>query len=413
MWLYFYGLMAYQVATTLSEYLPDSALALGQLMALLSLLGLLAGWHLSPPRPVKPPTWTYQPTDLWNSGAILLLIAIVGQYSFFGQSDLDFQNTSNYWYLMFYVGYPGMALCIIARPQFSKLKRLSLSWILGFLILTLMWHHIINARRGPLLPLIIIITYLPYLTSGRTPSRSVIFGSLVSAGLLMTAFLSVRQYIYSPEASDSWTTADMVKGWIQGISSLDIQQSVFGKAQKFGDNEYLFHCGSIATIWELRDYQYGTGYLTLLVHWIPRQIWATKPALQQGLFESTWENEIAGLLGWSLTRGYSPGGVANTFEQVGLLCPLVWFAFARFVRYVFELSEARHNHLASTQYVGLICVSHWLVAQGIGAMFVPACYFLLVPYAVFKLVSARSVHNGKILHKSSSLPHLRSANSSA
>jgi hypothetical protein len=47
MWLYFFGSMAFNAAVSLPEFLPTWTMECGQLVALLCLIGLLAGWHLT------------------------------------------------------------------------------------------------------------------------------------------------------------------------------------------------------------------------------------------------------------------------------------------------------------------------------------------------------------------------------
>jgi len=388
-WLYFYGYMALVCAIQLSALMPTWTMELGEAVALFSLLGLLAGWY----HPQKSPPGTNQGEvspkmceRIWRIGLFLLLVAIVGQYTFFGHANIDYKNISSYWYLMFYVGYPAAALCILSIARGAPRRRLRRILLLGGLIVVLMWFHILNARRGPLLPMVIVLAYVPYLVAGKKPRRAVVATSLAVGGLVMLIFVWIRPYSYAPGGAVEWTIADQLNGWRVGLRHLSLD-AVLGERQRTAsDNEFLYHCGSIGTVWELGDYQYGTGYLELFVHWVPRQLWPGKPGLQEGFFPGHWMEEMPNVMGWRMSTGSSSGGVANTFEQFGVLCPLFWCGIGWWAARLYRESTRQRNLTRSFQYVGLLCAMHWLIAQGFGAMFVPACYCIVIPTVVLAYV---------------------------
>ena len=396
MWLYFNGYMAFVGAKGLSDLMPTWAMELSQGVALASLLALLAGWYWQRRRisDAKPIQWTFTTCrSVWRAGLILFAVALAGQYSFFGQSTIDYTNISNYWYLMFYIGYPAAGLCLLAIIKSNTKRLLNKKLLLAALVLALMWHHIFNARRGPLFPMVIVLSYLPYLLVRRKPSKSVVIGALAFAGVAMLAFVPMRQFTYASNSEAEWTTADRLNGWGRGLRELTWSGIFVERQTRNSDNEFLYQCGAIGTIWQLKDYQYGTGYLELLIHWIPRQWWPDKPALQQGFFPSRWHEELPNVVGWNMSNGASYGGIANTFEQFGLLCPLFWYALGWWAARLYRASIRHADATRSMQYVGFLCATHWLVSQGFGAMFVPACYCILVPTAVLAYVRRRYQRN--------------------
>jgi hypothetical protein len=391
-WLYFYGYMAFVAARTMGELMPTWAMALSQAVALASLLGLLAGWYLKRKNvsAAKPIEWTLTTCkSVWRAGLFLLGVALVGQYSFFGQATIDYKNTSNYWYLMFYVGYPAVGLCVLAIIKYKTERLLGKRLLLGVLILALMWHHILNARRGPLFPMVIVLGYLPYLLARRKPSRIVVLGALALGGIGMLTLVWMRTYTYAPQSAVEWTATDSVNGWDRGLRELSWSGILEDRQQRNSDNEFLYHVGAISTIWQLDDYQYGTGYLELLIHWIPRQLWPNKPSLQQGFFQSHWHEEMPNFMGWGMSSGASSGGIANSFEQFGLLCPVFWYVLGWWASRLYSAATEQMDVVRAMQYVGFLCATHWLLAQGFGAMFVPACYCILIPTAVLVYLRRR------------------------
>src|ERR1017187_361120 len=121
----------------------------------------------------------------------------------------------------------------------------------------LMWHHILNARRGPLFPMVIVLGYLPYLLARRKPSRIVVLGALALGGIGMLTLVWMRTYTYAPQSAVEWTATDSVNGWDRGLRELSWSGILEDRQQRNSDNEFLYHVDAISTIWQLDDYQYG------------------------------------------------------------------------------------------------------------------------------------------------------------
>jgi len=383
MWLYFFGYMAYKAKLTLGAYLGNGMSNLGQLMAFLCLVGLLAGWAAGMRVPLKSATrdGEYPFFLCWLAGMFFIGLGAIGNYSVsqaVDEGDMNFHTASAYWYLLFYVGYPGLAIAI-----WSALKSNSpLKWVLLGLTLAgcaaFMWPQVVAARRGPLFPAIIVLLTVPPLTLRRPPNRLLYCGSLVAAGIAMLLFLQVRMTIYSGGT------------WSEAFRKLDVSDAVVERGEAADDNEYVNSCQVIGTIFESGKYQYGTGYVGLLFHWVPRSVWPAKPALGEGSYNTNTEifddvEKVSGIR--VIVSGAAIAGPADSFIEFGVLCPFFWF-FLGFVIAVIYLKAVRsRSPWWLFSYAGVLCSTHWLISQSFAAAFVPGMYFQLVPVGVLVMVA--------------------------
>jgi hypothetical protein len=399
-WLYFYVYMAYDVAVSLRDFVPIKALCLGQFVALISFLGLVAGWEAAVRKnsPVRVRSYrTLYPADrLWQGGMLFLIAGILGQYTFMAQETVDWRNTSAYWHMLYLLGYPGAALCIAATIRTPPHHRVFRTIALSVAIAILQYPFLLYARRGPLFPAVIMLTFAPILFRGKRPRRVVVVGALGGAGALMMLFLAIRPFIYYVDRTA------VSRGWKEGLSDLSASVVLTNRGKYLGDNEYAYHCGAVWTLYRTGLYQYGTGYLTLLTHWVPRQLWQDKPSLSEGLFPDVY-GEIPNEMGWQMTNGAAWGGACDVFEEFGFLSPLFWAALAYLAGRSYREALSRRLDQQMT-YLGFLAGTHWLVSQGFGAAFVPLCIFTIPP-AVF-LRYAR-IEPSFTTQRRSLLPHAR------
>src|SRR5205085_957190 len=182
----------------------------------------------------------------------------------------DFNGVSGYWTVMFHIGYPGMALAlwaILTGDEHKWLSRLLFVMaITGFMV-----PFVLNARRGPVFPLIIVLLYLPPLIRKTPPRRAFILGGLLTAGLTMLAFNAARKWI-------------VARNWDKDANVLTPEQVVVDRTLRVDDNEFINNIYMIAALNQNGKYQFGTGHLSLLTHWIPRAVWRDKPGLGEGWY---------------------------------------------------------------------------------------------------------------------------------
>lgn len=387
-WSYFYGYMAYDVKTLLSDYLPPGTLTLGALMPLLCLAGILGGWKLGTAGATRTQTQQrdYSLPQVWWVGMVLLLAGIIGANFFLssGAMGLDLQATSAYAYLSFYCGYPGLILAVWSASKMSGANRMLFWTFTAVGIGVFMLPFFMGARRGPLFPTAMLLLVVPSLASRRAPNPLVFFSGLIVAGLLMLLCLQIRE---AQRFSDSWS--DVVR-------SLSITKAVQDRGQEVTDNEYLNNCALIAVMTQTGKYQYGSGHIGMFLHWIPRALWPNKPALGEGWYSyEELFDEVESFVGIRLIGGgAAAGGVADSFIQYGYFTPLFWFALSWFIARIYARARWGNDPRWLWAYAGIVCVSHWLISQAAANAFVPGVVFVLVPLVVsilFRRVPHRAV----------------------
>jgi hypothetical protein len=384
-WLYFYGYLSYSALTKLSVMViadqPASTWEVGQLVALLALIGLLLGWYTGR-RQVRRldrglPVPQYRYGRLWVLGITCLLVGIAAHRLFLAKEVSDREGTSAYWYLLFHLEYPGAALCVFvltrARAERAWYRVALLALLIGFA----MYPHVLNARRGPLYPMIVVLLYTVPLCARARPHRLAILGGLVTTGFVMLFFVTARPYIYHQGT------------WGDVMQNVSVDQVVTDKASRIEDNEFVYNCLLIATLRETGTYQYGTGYLALLTHWIPRQLWPDKPSQGQGWFPIALDRTEE-VTGWSLTGGASAGGVAEVFNQLGWFSVLFWFFLGRVAARISAGALGSSDPKYAISLLGLLCAAHWMISQGFAEAFVPGMIYQLVPLLCFKWSRVRA-----------------------
>jgi hypothetical protein len=240
---------------------------------------------------------------------------------------------------------------------------------------------VIAARRGPLFPFVVVVIYSFYLMRPKMVNRAVIIGGLVFAGLAMLMLVTIRDY---------HTTA-AIKYNEERFKNLTALDLITGKAYEESDNEYLYHCVFIRAYAEHERFQWGTGYLSLATHWIPRAWWPDKPALAHGWIEPLSKDEIFETTGVYMTTGAASGGIAETFVQMAWFTPLFWAGIGWVVGKTYLFARRHPNRVGPMIYVGMLAGSHWLISQGFGAAFVPVVIYMAVPVVIYTLASQRTV----------------------
>ena len=392
MWLYFFGYMAYQAALHLRSSIPDAfTLGLGEFVALLCLIGLLCGWRQSLQYPARPSPQSprYRTQTIWWIGMFWTAIGAVGTYSVHALwvaaeargERLNLAQLSGYQVLLFHVGYPGLAMSLWAALRSRGSRRVFYFGGLLVAAAIFIFPYIGAARRGPIFPLLAIFVFLPPLVLKRRPKPAVVLGGLGLSGLLMLAFVTVRQ----PGLMGKWTHA------VQVLTPEDVLVS---RTLAVVENEFVNTTYTIATVFDNGKYQYGTGHASLVLHWIPRSVWPDKPALAEGSY--SWKELYADvnakarrpLLGF----GAAIGGVADSFVQYGFLAPLYWYALAFIVARLFLRALASDDPRWQLSYLGVICATHWLVSQSLGEAIVPAAAYQAIPMISFALCRQRAPH---------------------
>lgn len=381
---YFYVFQAYFVATSLADKVLPWMLELGQAIALGCFAALILGWRfglreVTNFQPVKISRIDVNYNRLWRIGVVVTLIAIVCLHSSdFRNIDYDWKGVSAYWYMLFHIGYPGLLACTFVIVRDHRYQTIFHKFFLLSLGVALTYIFFLSARRGPIFPLVVFIVYGLGIISMGKPKKKLLLLSLAAIGLLMLAFPHVRNY--ADGSMSAWN--------LETVEDVSLDTITVGKAKESGDNEYLYHTATIATAYEFDAYQYGTGYLTLMTHWIPRIMWPSKPELGEGFYIAA-PSLVYSLVGWELSSGASAGGVADTFVQLGFFAFLLWFIFGYIFARLFSSHYSSKDLLGPALYVALMATMHWLISQGVTAAFVPIMIYVVVTIVIFKLSKHR------------------------
>jgi hypothetical protein len=196
----------------------------------------------------------------------------------------------------------------------------------------------------------------------------------------MLLFLQIRHVTYNGGT------------WGEAIHSLSLGSAIEEKSKMAEDNEFINSCQVISTVYQDGKYQYGTGYIELLVHWIPHFLWESKPVLGEGSYSfDELISDVKLATGFRLLgHGAAAAGVADTFIQFGVFCPFAWLGLSWLVGIVYVRARVENKAPWIFCYVGFISASHWLVSQSFSAAFVPGMCFQAVPLSIFALLQNTS-----------------------
>jgi len=233
-------------------------------------------------------------------------------------------------------------------------------------VLYLLLPYLIGARRGPTMAWILTVVFSAVLGSQRAPSRKSVVLGLATAGVVALSVVSMRAFL---EKGSSVTDA---------VASLSFEDVAFRKTREVADNEYVYHCALIATTTETGRYQYGTGHLGILFHWIPRTLWPDKPVRGGGLFPDA-RALMPSVTGISMARGMAAGSISDSFVQYGWFFPLFWIAVGWGAGLVWVRALRPDDWFWKVTLVNVLSCAHWLVAQTVAAFAVPLLFGQIVP----------------------------------
>jgi hypothetical protein len=288
----------------------------------------------------------------------------------------DYADTSAYIYLLFYVGYPGLALCLWVASISKGTVRTFLFLVTLVGLAIFIYPHVVYLRRGPTFPAILLLLIVPPLATGKRVNRMLYLCGLAVLGLMLLAYLPLRKVIYN-------------KGtWGEAFSEFSLTDAVSERGKQVFDNEYINNCHLIEALADNGKYQYGSGHGSLLLHWIPSSIWESKPSLGEGIY--TYDElfaDVAQSAGIALLGGgAAAGGVSDTFVQYGFLTPLFFGFLGWLVSKAYWKGYNGGSLYWIHSYIAIVCATHWLISQGFAAAFVPMMVFLFIPLAALRLI---------------------------
>src|SRR5205823_5427950 len=179
-------------------------------------------------------------------------------------------------------------------------------------------------------------------------------GALMCLGILTLTFIPARNYM-----EENATV-------FEALEQTSVADAVAHKTKELGDNEFIYHCAVVATAHETGLYQYGTKLLMLLVHWVPREYWPTKPERGAGLHPSL-KDQMPLVTGIDMGPGMSAEGFAYPFEDFGFYCVVFCFVLAAIATRIYRRARDSDSLLWKGAWLNILACSHWLIAQDVGA----------------------------------------------
>jgi len=364
----------------LHETIDSDVAALGLLVVFACIVAVKLGWRMGRKQSSLLKTHSYSYMSVWLIGTTLVILSTITNYLFQDalnskSGSVTWENTSAYWYLFFYVGYPGLGLSLWAMQKMNAAQKKAFFIISIATFIVFIFPHVYTARRGPLFPGVITFLFVPILSTRKKPNRFFIIFVLVLTGFTMLAFVEARKFIYNQGT------------WTEALDKMAIGDVVEKKARAVADNEFINNCYFISTLYSNGKYQFGTGHMELLVHWIPRRFWQDKPSLGEGYYPNIeLLMDVDRYSGLSIVgSGAAAGGFADSFVQYGFLTPIFWFLLSFYFGKCYSVTRQNDDPLPILFYVALPCSSLWLLSQGLAAAFVPFAIFIAVPCVVLWL----------------------------
>jgi hypothetical protein len=364
-WLFCYNYLSYQLIRTQPHVFTADAWTFAQMTACVSLACLLVGWHgtvgTSRGLSRQPRSLAFDMDRLWFVGIAAMVIGLVGWRSFLRSGRIDAETTA-YWYMLYNLAFPGASLCVLVLTlsprRRSAFRCLLLTFLAGLIFLPFM----LTARRGPTCAAITALAFSYFAVRDKPPRASLVLATIGATGLLMLLLYSSRSTIESGGL------------FFQYLKEANVQEVLTEKGQEVGDNEFYNHCELIQANRETGLYQYGTGHLAMLLHWIPRSWWAGKPARSLGFFPEAALVADKGQQS-NLGNGGGWGAVADSFNNYAWGFPVYWIVIGWLTGALFLKAQQSGALQWKMANIGLLCSSHWYITQSLGEAFVPFMFF--------------------------------------
>ncbi len=365
-------------------YLRELDFIIGQVIAGVSYLSFLYGWHRRVHRRRLPKpcldrsallthglTWMI----LGLGGWVIFVMRSGGFLAVYGSvhgSGADWLGNTAYLYQMILFTGPALIMLVTsvydAQGRNSRVLRCATAFTLLLFV-----DALLQGDRGNTFRCVMPWLLVPSLVRRTRPSRKYVVLAGLTTALLMAAFVTYRGFLYI--GADR---SDIRNANITAVLFVDREDK-----DALG-NEYLIHCAM--TSYSLRTLKFGWGreFLYPFVHVVPRIVWQTKPYLSEFappvIPSETWDREY----GWHPANGSACGGAADIFEQLFVWAFAFWCLVGMAMRRLYDDTIRVSISASMLGYVSLIICALWLVSQGWFTFLMSSCYYL-VPVIMARL----------------------------
>ena len=107
----------------------------------------------------------------------------------------------------------------------------------------------------------------------------------------------------------------------------------------------------------------------------------------QGFFPSALGETAASAEESNLGYGGAWGAVADTFDNYWWFFPIFWFLVGAGVAAMFARAVLEDSVRWKLHYVGVLCATHWFVAQCLPEALVPALFYQAAYFVAFRFAT--------------------------
>jgi hypothetical protein len=329
----FYFVCAHRVFTSytgLLALLPESFYIVYIMAAILSLLGLYAGWWWAGRRYAgrfnasNETSPRYNPSQLMLAATFCAALGTGTHFIFYERYDIS-AYIRDWGMLWISAAILSVQCFIISRPHRP--------WAVLVLLISIappIDRFLVYGQRGDTFRLAVLVL-LAYLMLNRRPSKAVFVTAAFSLAVVLGTLQLTRKIVDRGDATNRFTALREV---IPSFFRADVEELSTGEEMVFGS-------AAIAGIRYTGQYGYGLNLtLGFASRFLPRQLFPDKGAFLQnyGGYHQTTIDMTSGI---TITQGAAPTGTTNGFTEFSWFCFLPWIIVGYFYRRLWDLATLR------------------------------------------------------------------------
>jgi hypothetical protein len=226
----------------------------------------------------------------------------------------------------------------------------------------MLFDAVFTASRGVLFPLLAVFFVTSYLALRKAPATRTVLISGAVACIAVLALVGYRSILHLGEKSGV-APASFAEATFSYMS-LDDSEVRY----RIAHSEFLITAGVIDAVDKTQQYGFGSQWIYLVtIHLVPRTLWKEKPY--------GWElglryEDLPRIIGWGPTSGAAPSLVGDFYRQFGIFSVLLWFAWGRMARVLFNRAWNTRSPVWQVAYVLLFAFSLHLFAQSLSQLLI-------------------------------------------
>ncbi|TFH47207.1 MAG: hypothetical protein E4H01_08685 [Lysobacterales bacterium] len=278
-----------------------------------------------------------------------------------------------------------MVFVLFARRRFGLARNPFEGIALWLTLSVLAFQAILFGNRGDMIRFVLIFGIsLVYIGNWR-PSRLKLLLPISAAFAAVLIFPFVREALYLGAKQDlGKAVIEATEGIASSTNSSD--ERVRFRREETGNNLYL-SAAMIKATNENLDIDYGFGWLSIPVGFVPRAFWPEKHEVMARWFKNDLAVAENAVKKWRVINGASPGGISDAFIRFWWFAPLIWLLFGYWGGRLRKKAQHEPTIFSVGYFIAyMIGLTYW-VTQNAQAMF-SGWFFFVIPLLVAALVPA-------------------------